>query len=81
MNRYLFDTNSISLAFNGAIPEKWSRFWREIRMGNRGLLLFEPLVSEIYYKNILEYGKKPCKDKILKCKQIRITKVRLNNRG
>lgn len=75
MKRYLFDTNSISLTFNNLLPEKWIRFWKEVRMGNCGLLLFEPLISETYYKNIPKYGKKTCKDYIIWLKSLPKTKI------
>ena len=75
MKRYLFDTNSISLAFNNSLPKKWIRFWSEIRMGDSGLLLFEPLISEAYYKNIPKYGKKDCKDKIFRLKSLPKTEI------
>jgi predicted nucleic acid-binding protein len=44
-------------------------------MGNCCLLLFEPLISETYYKNIPAYGKKDCKDKILWLKSLPKTKI------
>jgi predicted nucleic acid-binding protein len=34
------------------------------------LLLFEPLISEIYYKNFPKQGKRACKDKILWLKSL-----------
>ncbi|MDO9537382.1 MAG: PIN domain-containing protein [Thermoplasmata archaeon] len=75
MKHYLFDTNAISLAFDNALPEKWVRPWKEVRMGNGRLLLFEPLVSETYYKNIPKYGKKASKDKIYWLKSLPKTKI------
>ena len=81
MKRYLFDTNSISLTFNDSLPEKWRRFWKEIRMGSKGLLLFEPLISEIYYKNIPKHGKQNCKNKIIWLKSLQKTEIhQLNDR-
>ena len=71
MKRCLLDTNVISLLWGDKTPEKWSRIWREIRMGQRGLILIEPLVSEMYYKNILKFGKKGTKDKILGLKSLK----------
>lgn len=65
MKRYLFDTNIISLWFDNSLPEKWLRHWKEIKMGNSSLLLFEQLISESYYKNIHKYGKKKSRDNIL----------------
>jgi predicted nucleic acid-binding protein len=75
MKRYLFDTNAISLTFDSNLPEKWIRPWKEVRMGYSGLLLFEPLISEIYYKNIPDYNKKFCKDKIMWLKSLPKTKI------
>lgn len=81
MKRYLFDTNSISLTFNDSLPEKWRRFWKEVRMGSKGLLLFEPLISEIYYKNIPKHGKQNCKNKIIWLKSLQKTEIhQLNDR-
>ena len=77
MRKYLFDTNAISLAYDDALPEKWARPWREVRVGMRSLLLFEPLVSEIYYKNIPKYGKKTSRDKIFWLKSLPHTQIYL----
>ena len=70
MKRCLLDTNAFSLLLGNQTPEKWSRIWREIRMGQRGLVLIEPLVSEMYYKNIPKLGKKRAKDQILWLKSL-----------
>ena len=64
MKRYLFDTNAISLWFDNSLPEKWLRQWKEIKIGNSTLLLFEQLISEAYYKNIQKYGNKKSRDNI-----------------
>ena len=64
MRKCLFDTNALSIIMRGTTPEKWSRIWREIRMGQRGLVLIEPVVSELYYKNISRFGKKNTRDLI-----------------
>jgi len=65
MKKYLFDTNAISLILNNNTPKKWSDVWRFIRMGERGIIFIEPLISEIYYKNARTFGMKVMKDKIL----------------
>ena len=70
MKRYLFDTNAISLWLDNKVPEKWIRPWKEIKMGNGNLILFEQLISETYYKNIPKYGKKKCKEKIMWLKNL-----------
>ena len=64
MKRYLFDTNAISLTFDNTLPDKWIRHWKEVKAGTGGLVLFEPLISETYYKNIPKHGKKRSKDNI-----------------
>ena len=75
MKQYLFDTNSVSLTFYNSLPEKWKRYWKEVRMGKCGLLLIEPLISEIYYKNIPKLGKKKSKDHIFWLKSLPQTKI------
>ena len=65
MKKCLIDANAFSLIVNNKTPEKWWRIWKEIRMGQRELLLLEPVVSEIYYKNVPTFGKKEIKNKIL----------------
>lgn len=40
-------------------------------MGQRGLVLIEPLVSEMYYMNVWKFGKKKTKDKILGLKSFK----------
>lgn len=75
MKKYLFDTSSISLTFDNTLPEKWKRSWKEVKAGSGGLVLFEPLVSETYYKNIPKYGKKASKDNIYLLKSLPKTKI------
>ncbi len=65
MKRYLFDTSAISLMLEGNVPDKWKRFWIDVRTGRGRLILFEPLVSETYYKNVQVHGKKPSKRNVL----------------
>ena len=75
MKRYLFDTNSISLTFDNDLPEKWIRPWKEVKAGIGSLVLFEPLISETYYKNIPRHGKKISKDNIYFLKSLPKAKV------
>jgi len=75
MKKYLFDTNSISLTFDNTLPEKWLRPWKEVKAGTGGLVLFEPLISETYYKNIPKHGKKTSKDNIYWLKSLPKTKI------
>ncbi len=70
MRRYLFDANAISLLILGTPPEKWFRRWKEIKERRRVLLLFEPLISEVFYKNTSKHGRKSCMDKILWLKSL-----------
>ena len=65
MRKCLIDTYAMSLFMSDKTPEKWDRIWREIRMGKRSLILIEPVISEIYYKNIPKFGMKKTKDRIL----------------
>lgn len=64
MSTYLFDTNAFSIFISNNIPEKWQRYWKEVRFTKRRLILFESLISEVFYKNSEQYGFKAMKDKI-----------------
>ncbi|MEW5761487.1 MAG: PIN domain-containing protein [Candidatus Thermoplasmatota archaeon] len=64
MRSYLFDTNAISLILSDALPEKWSRYWKEVKYGIKKVILFEGLVSEIFYKNAPEFGFRLMKKKL-----------------
>ncbi|MEM4160687.1 MAG: PIN domain-containing protein [Thermoplasmata archaeon] len=75
MKRCILDTNAFSILMNDRIPEKWSRIWSEIRVGQRSLILIEPLVSEIYYKNVLRVGKKSAKDMIMWLKSLKKAEI------
>lgn len=63
MKSYLFDTNVYSLIFSEHIPEKWMRYWKEVRSGRKRLIVFEALISEIFYKNSY-YGFKTMREKL-----------------
>jgi predicted nucleic acid-binding protein len=63
MKRYLFDTNVYSLVFSENIPEKWVRYWKEVRSGRKRLIIFEMLISEIFYKNSY-YGFKTVRERL-----------------
>ena len=65
MKRYLFDTSAISLLLDGNVPEKWQRPWADVRAGRGRLILFEPLLSETYYKNVQKHGKRAAKRRLL----------------
>jgi len=47
MKKYLFDTNVYSLIFSESVPEKWTRYWKEVRSKKKKLIIFEMLISEI----------------------------------
>jgi len=56
MKKCLFDSTVYSLIFSENIPEKWVRYWKEVCSGTKKLIIFEMLISEIFYKNSQEYG-------------------------
>ena len=64
MKKYLFDTNVYSLIFSENIPERWGRYWKEVRSGTKKLIIFEMLVSEIFYKNSQKYGFKTMREEL-----------------
>ncbi len=64
MKKYLFDTNVYSLIFSESVPEKWTRYWNEVRSKKKKLIIFEMLVSEIFYKNSSEYGFKAMRENL-----------------
>ena len=50
---------------SGKTPEKWKRPWHEIRFIHKNkLILFEPLISEIFYQISKKIGFKKAKNKI-----------------
>jgi predicted nucleic acid-binding protein len=64
MKKYLFDTYVYSLIFSEDIPDKWVRYWKEARYGTKKLIIFEMLISEIFYKNSKKYGFKAIREKL-----------------
>ncbi len=71
MNRYLLDTNALSLLlWNNNIPEQWSQIWNQIRNRTALLILIEPIVAEMYCKNVQKFGDKKVVDKILWVKSL-----------
>lgn len=75
MKRYLFDTSALSQLLYGPVPDKWARFWNDVRTGRGQLILFEPLVSEFNYKTMRKIGKKASKDKVLWFKSLPKSRV------
>lgn len=75
MKKCLIDTCAMSLIWNGEIPGKWSDIWRNIRMGGQGIILIEPLVGEMYYKNAPKLGLKEVKNNIMGLKGFRKAEV------
>ena len=49
MKKYLFDTNVYSLIFSESVPEKWTRYWKEVCSKKKQLIIFEMLISEIFW--------------------------------
>ena len=70
MKKCIFDTNAVSLIFSKNVPEIWERYVKQVRKGERILLLFEPLISEIFYKNEPNFGISECKTRILQLKAL-----------
>ena len=64
MKKYLFDSNVYSLIFSENIPEKWVRYWKEVRSGTKKLIIFEMLISGIFYKNSRKYGFRMMREKL-----------------
>ena len=71
MKKYLFDSNVYSLIFSENIPKKWVRCWKEVRSGTKKLIIFEMLISEIFYKNSQEYGFRRMREKLEWVKYLR----------
>jgi len=71
MRKCLADANVCAFLIEGNIPEKMVHIWKQITGGTRTLLLIEPVVSEVYYKNVPKFGKKVVKDKILWLKALK----------
>jgi hypothetical protein len=56
MKKYLFDINVYSFIFSENIPEKWVRYLKGVRSETKKLIIFEMIISEIFYKNSQKYG-------------------------
>ena len=81
MKRYLFDTNAISHILDEHPPEKWRRPWDDVRMGRGRLLLFEPNISEMYYKGIQKLGRRSSRDRMVWLKTLpRADVIRLRDK-
>lgn len=70
MRSCIFDTPVISMILSDKLPEKWIKHWQSIRAGNKKLILFEPLIYEVFSKNAQKYGLSRCKKKILFLKSL-----------
>jgi predicted nucleic acid-binding protein len=70
MKKCLLDSSAISFIFKGT-PEKWQSIWNQIKMGKRNLILIEPIIYEIYHKNIQKYGEAEIKKKIIWLKSLK----------
>lgn len=78
MRKLIFDTNSIDLLIQETLPLKWKKYWQEIKNKTSQLLLFEILITEIFYKLSKNYGSLTMEHKILQLKSIenlRIIKI------
>jgi len=75
MRNYLFDTGVFSLLFSEKLPEKWLRYWTEIRNGTKNLVLFEFLISELFYKNSLLHGFQKTTDRIMQIKSLGASRI------
>jgi len=81
LKKILFDTTVFDLIYNDILPEKWRRYWQEIQNNNRELILFEILISEIFYRLSKEYGFEPIQNKIYQIKSLKSSKiVKINDR-
>ena len=70
MRKLIFDTNSIDLLFQEKLPLKWKKYWQEIKNNTSKLLLFEILITEIFYKLSRTYGSSTMEHKILQLKSL-----------
>lgn len=75
MKTYLFDTSMISLILSDTLPEKWSRYWKEVRYGTKKTILFEGLVSEIFYKNAPRHDFQFMRKKLEWIKSLQASKI------
>lgn len=80
MRGYLFDT-MVHIAACDSLTEKWLRHWKEATtVGNKSLLLFEPLIAEIFYQLSRQKGEKAASDRILWLKGLpTMTMVKLDD--
>lgn len=70
MKKLIFDTNVIDLLIRESLPIKWKKYWHEIQNKTKQLLLFEILITEIFYKLSKKYGYKTIQTKILQLKSL-----------
>ncbi len=63
-----------------SIPDKWRRQWEEAITGKKNLILFEPLIAEIFYRLALKIGETKANERILWLKSLPSTKIiEINN--
>ena len=74
MGGYLFDT-MVHVHASNSIPENWRRHWKDATVGNKQLILFEPLIAEILYQMIKEKGDGTATDRILWIKSLNNTRI------
>lgn len=75
MKSYLFDTMVHVAATRGRVPEKWRRQWDEVKAGRKYLLLFEPLIAEMFYRMAEAVGEEAALTRILWLKSLRSAKL------
>lgn len=63
------------LIYNDKLPEKWKRYWQEIKSNYRELILFEILISEIFYQLSKNYGFSQVRNKLLQIKSLKSTRL------
>jgi len=70
MKRLIFNTNAVDLLISESLPLKWNKYWREILNKTSQLLLFEPLITEFFYKLSRNHGYITTQNKILQLKSL-----------
>ncbi len=70
MKNYIFDTNVFEFLINNQLPIKWNRYWQEIKNNAKNIILFEILITEIFYKLSKIYGFSSIESKIYQIKSL-----------
>ncbi|MEW6619906.1 MAG: PIN domain-containing protein [bacterium] len=76
MTNYLFDTMIlVAIICQKKVPEKWYCIWQQIQEKTKKLLLFEPLIAEVFYQLIKIKQEHFVKQDILKIKGLPCTSI------